>query len=224
MRRTFLLLPIHKYLNTVKSTLLPKECPHSSSAKRNNSRSTNKLPTYPALSSQTSSTRANSEDNPTTRAIALQKSRTHKRSLAMYRTTEIHEKDLGRLGLTQEDLNAYLTYNYGDEFELEKRKDVYIVSAPGEVELVRFKNAPKILSPWCSPQTNVSPCYTNRVMSQVSREQPLDWPTREPPRQLPTRKPMLEDSEVLSYGLLDLRRQAMKPFATTRINGKAAEW
>lgn len=177
MRQPFLLLPIHKYLNTVTSTLLLNGCAHSSSTKRNNSRPTNKLPTYPALSSQTSSTRTNIENNSTTRASALQKSRTRTQSLEMYRTTELHERHLDQLDLTQGDLEAYLTNKYGDGFDLEKRKDVYIVSAPEEVELVRFKIALKVLSPWCSPQTNIFPCYANRVMSDISREKPLNWPT-----------------------------------------------
>lgn len=86
-------------------------------------------------------------------------------------TTELHERHLDRLDLTQDDVEAYLTTEYGmDGFTLEKQNDVYIISAPGEVELVRFKIALKILSPWCSPQTNIPLYYTNSLMSDIIRE------------------------------------------------------
>lgn len=60
----------------------------------------------------------------------------------MFYRIEIPERHLDQLGLTNEDVEAYLTREYGmDGFTLEKQNDLYVIFAPGDVELVRFKIA-----------------------------------------------------------------------------------
>lgn len=55
-------------------------------------------------------------------------------------TTEFNAKELTRLDINKEDVEAYLTYQHGlDVFTIEQQRDHYIVIAPGRMELVRSK-------------------------------------------------------------------------------------